>query len=221
MHPSKNAIDFAGAVRDWISSPHDPDEDLDLQLAQLTQAHFEALFEACRYYEQALEFHCECEREHKSAATCPQCEKVEMARKLWGRFAEATAKLNPDWTESLELELEREKDHRDAWLWAYSALISIIEQRPGWDKCKPEYQCRRSEETLQFPAITQVIGFVRSFLQLERRLNHVESLLADGMRYKIALDKILKYPVHSEPVGGAYAMQDIALEALEPKSTPQ
>lgn len=31
-----------------------------------------------------------------------------------------------------------------------------------------------------------------------------------------ALEKILRYPVHSEPVGGAMAMQDIAHEAMSP-----
>jgi hypothetical protein len=29
-----------------------------------------------------------------------------------------------------------------------------------------------------------------------------------------ALERILRYPVHSEPVGGAMAMQDIAHETL-------
>lgn len=31
---------------------------------------------------------------------------------------------------------------------------------------------------------------------------------------RAALDRIRRFPVHSEPVGGAYAMQDIAHEAL-------
>jgi hypothetical protein len=33
-----------------------------------------------------------------------------------------------------------------------------------------------------------------------------------------ALERILRYPVHSEPVGGAMAMQDIAHETLSPNS---
>lgn len=33
-----------------------------------------------------------------------------------------------------------------------------------------------------------------------------------------ALEKILRYPVHSEPVGGAMAMQDIAHEAMSPNA---
>ena len=34
-------------------------------------------------------------------------------------------------------------------------------------------------------------------------------------RYKTALERILNYPVHSEPVGGAMEMQDIAHAALK------
>jgi hypothetical protein len=32
----------------------------------------------------------------------------------------------------------------------------------------------------------------------------------------VALERIRSFPVHSEPVGSAYAMQDIAHEALTP-----
>jgi len=218
MHPSKNAIDFAQAVAHWYASPHGPDDDLAFQLAQLTQAHFEDLFEACRLYEEALDKDCECDKGHEGGF-CPSCSTIEKARNRWQRFAENNAKLNPDWTESIELDLQRAEDHRNAWRWAYSCLISVIEGHPGWETCKTAYPLARSEEILQFPAVSQVVGFRKSFEQMERRLHHVESLLADGVRYKLALDKILKYPVHSEPVGGAYAMQDIAFEALEPKAT--
>ena len=33
---------------------------------------------------------------------------------------------------------------------------------------------------------------------------------------RVALERIRSFPVHSEPVGSAYAMQDIAHEALTP-----
>ena len=36
-----------------------------------------------------------------------------------------------------------------------------------------------------------------------------------------ALERILRYPVHSEPVGGAMAMQDIAHETLSPNEKAQ
>lgn len=176
MKPSKNAIDYAGAVRDWITSPHGPDDDLDLQLAELTQAHFEALFEACRLYEEALDKDCECDKAHQGGF-CPSCGLIEKARRHWSRFAENTAKLNPDWTESLELELDRCKEHTDAWIWAYSVLVSIIEGRDGYETAKTKYPLPNSKEMLNFPAVSQVVGFRKSFEQMERRLHHVESLL--------------------------------------------
>lgn len=37
---------------------------------------------------------------------------------------------------------------------------------------------------------------------------------AENIRLREALDRIVRFPVHSEPVGGAMAMQDIAYEAL-------
>lgn len=37
----------------------------------------------------------------------------------------------------------------------------------------------------------------------------------ENQTLRAALERILRYPVHSEPVGGAYAMQDIARETLE------
>jgi len=39
--------------------------------------------------------------------------------------------------------------------------------------------------------------------------------LVEISRLKNALLRIRNFPVHSEPVGGAYAMQDIADEALK------
>lgn len=176
MKPSKNAIDYAAAVRDWISSPHDPDEDLDFQLAELTQSHFEALFEACRLYEEALEKCCECDKAHEGGH-CPSCDRIEKARHYWSRFAETTAKLNPDWTESLELELIRCKEQRDAWLWAYSLIVSVIEGIRGWETAKTALPLHDSEEIMNFPAVEQAKGFRKSFEQMERRLAHVESLL--------------------------------------------
>lgn len=177
VKPSKNAIDYAGAVRDWISSPHAPDEDLDLQLAELTQAHFEALFEACRLYEEALDKDCECDKAHEGGF-CPSCGLIEKARRHWSRFAENTAKLNPDWTESLELELGHTKEHLEAWIWAYSVLVSIIEGHTGWETAKTKYPLHNNEEMLNFPAVSQVKGFRRSFEQIERRLHQAESLLS-------------------------------------------
>ncbi len=46
-----------------------------------------------------------------------------------------------------------------------------------------------------------------------------EALRADALEQRVltlrnALLKIYHFPVHSEPVGGAYAMQDIAHDAL-------
>ena len=38
----------------------------------------------------------------------------------------------------------------------------------------------------------------------------------ENQRLRAALERIRSFPVHSEPVGGAYAMQDIAHEALSP-----
>lgn len=176
MQPSKNAIDYAAAVRDWISSPHSPDEDLDVQLAELTQAHFEALFEACRLYEEALDKECECDKAHEGGR-CPSCDRIEKARRHWQRFAEHSAKLNPDWTESLEAELALCKEQRDAWLWAYSLLVSVIEGIRGWETAKTSLPLHNSEEIMHFPAVEQVKGFRKSFEQMERRLHHVESLV--------------------------------------------
>lgn len=175
VKPSKAAIDFAAAVRDWISSPHGPDEDLDLQLAELTQGHLEAMFEACRLYEDALESECHCDQ---AETHCPHCSKIEKARKLWDKFAERSAKLNPDWIECLENELSHTKEHRDAWLWAYSLLVSVIEGIRGWETAKTAYPIPQTEEILQFPAVEQAKGFRKSFEQMERRLHHLESIIS-------------------------------------------
>lgn len=131
------------------------------------------MFEACRLYEEAAEKDCECDKANP-AGYCPYCNRMDKARNLWGWFAERNAKLNPDWTELLELELRNAELHRNAWLFAYSALISIIEQRPGWDTCKPEWS--HDELTLKFPGMLQMIGFVKSFNQMERRLHYLEGL---------------------------------------------
>jgi hypothetical protein len=38
----------------------------------------------------------------------------------------------------------------------------------------------------------------------------------ENKRLRFALESIRSFPVHSEPVGGAYAMQEIAHHALNP-----
>lgn len=44
---------------------------------------------------------------------------------------------------------------------------------------------------------------------------HIDTLAVEEIdRLRAALQRIRNYPVHSEPVGGAMAMQDIAHEAL-------
>jgi hypothetical protein len=40
----------------------------------------------------------------------------------------------------------------------------------------------------------------------------------ENQTLRTALERIRSFPVHSEPVGGAYAMQDIAGEALSPNA---
>lgn len=42
----------------------------------------------------------------------------------------------------------------------------------------------------------------------------IERLEAENKRLREALSEVLRFPVHSEPVGSAYAMQDIARAAL-------
>ena len=42
----------------------------------------------------------------------------------------------------------------------------------------------------------------------------IEGLREERDALRAALQRILEYPLHSEPVGGAYAMQDIAENAL-------
>jgi hypothetical protein len=49
-------------------------------------------------------------------------------------------------------------------------------------------------------------------------LCNVRRLRAEITRLRTALEQIQSYPVHSEPVGGAYAMQDIAHDALYPNT---
>ena len=55
--------------------------------------------------------------------------------------------------------------------------------------------------------------------QLESAFTQRESQLAQAQkalqRYEKALNRIHNYPVHSEPVGSAYSMQDIASQALK------
>jgi hypothetical protein len=50
---------------------------------------------------------------------------------------------------------------------------------------------------------------------LDKTLDERDQLKAQLDALKEALEKIANYPVHSEPVGGSYAMQDIAHEALK------
>lgn len=57
------------------------------------------------------------------------------------------------------------------------------------------------DETLQVNNMLQ-----RDWLKLHR----------ENKRLRTALERINRFPVHSEPVGGAYAMRDIAHEALSP-----
>lgn len=64
------------------------------------------------------------------------------------------------------------------------------EPLPTWDQVKPEIR-----EAWELAAQEVING---SKLQ----------------RYLDALQKIANYPVHSEPVGGAMAMQDIAFEGM-------
>ena len=40
----------------------------------------------------------------------------------------------------------------------------------------------------------------------------------EALRFQSALRRIVGYPVHSEPVGGALEMQDIANKALDPNA---
>ena len=47
------------------------------------------------------------------------------------------------------------------------------------------------------------------------------ALSAENSRLRAGLERISVFPVHSEPVGSAYAMQDIALEALSPNVPDQ
>lgn len=51
--------------------------------------------------------------------------------------------------------------------------------------------------------------------ELKIKLLEVAHLKYERDRYRTALMAILNYPVHSEPVGGAYAMSDIADAALK------
>ena len=44
--------------------------------------------------------------------------------------------------------------------------------------------------------------------------------LSEISRLRAALESIRRFPVHSEPVGGAYAMQDIADAALNSPKKP-
>jgi hypothetical protein len=50
----------------------------------------------------------------------------------------------------------------------------------------------------------------------ENRQTTLDDLLNELSRMKAALRRIYEYPIHSEPVGGAMAMQDIAKDALKP-----
>ena len=59
------------------------------------------------------------------------------------------------------------------------------------------------------PATCSAIA--RDMLQTDWLAMHREN-----QRLRAALERIAGFPVHSEPVGGAYAMQDIANEALSP-----
>lgn len=58
---------------------------------------------------------------------------------------------------------------------------------------------------------------VRHFVSVAELLfmsETIEGLREERDALRAALQRILEYPVHSEPVGGAYAMQDIAFKAL-------
>lgn len=47
-----------------------------------------------------------------------------------------------------------------------------------------------------------------------------ECAQAEWAIFRRALERILEFPVHSEPVGGAMAMKDIAHDALHPQNAP-
>lgn len=51
--------------------------------------------------------------------------------------------------------------------------------------------------------------------ELVQAADELEALTKERDQLREALQKILSYPVHSEPVGGAMAMQDIAQAALK------
>lgn len=63
--------------------------------------------------------------------------------------------------------------------------------------------------------LSEIHGHSRSRQLLIEAKAEIERLEKENAKLKESLEMICRFPVHSEPMGGAMAMQDIAQEALK------
>lgn len=80
-------------------------------------------------------------------------------------------------------------------------------------KEKAEADCKRIR--LERDRLRGELGAVTELLNAELiNAQHCETLKAENAQLAASLVRIVRFPIHSEPTGGAYAMQDIARAAL-------